>query len=391
MMRVCHLDTCPVGVATQNPELRARFNGKPEFVETFFEYIAEEVRELLAALGLPVARRGGRPRRAARHPRRHRPLEGQRPRPLADPPPAREPLRAGPALHRHAGPRPGRRARQPAHRARRRGARARPAGGDRAWRSATPTAPSARCSATRSPSATAATACPTTPSACTSPARPARASAPSCPAGITLRLEGDANDYVGKGLSGGRLIIRPPADAHPTLRGRGEHHRRQRDALRRHRRRGVRPRRRRRALLRPQLRRHRRRRGRGRPRLRVHDRRPGRRARAHRPQLRRRHVGRHRLRATTPTTRSSGASTARWSSSSRSTPTTASGCATCCAPTRTSPARRSPARLLDRWHTEVRQFKKVMPRDYKRVLEAARIAEESGQNVDEAIMAAAHG
>ncbi|MSX22969.1 MAG: glutamate synthase large subunit [Actinobacteria bacterium] len=51
MMRVCHLDTCPVGVATQNPELRARFTGKPEFVETFFEYIAEEVRELLASLG----------------------------------------------------------------------------------------------------------------------------------------------------------------------------------------------------------------------------------------------------------------------------------------------------------------------------------------------------
>ena len=51
MMRVCHLDTCPVGVATQNPELRKRFSGKPEFVETFFEYIAEEVRELLASLG----------------------------------------------------------------------------------------------------------------------------------------------------------------------------------------------------------------------------------------------------------------------------------------------------------------------------------------------------
>ncbi len=51
MMRVCHLDTCPVGVATQNPELRKRFSGKPEFVETFFEYIAEEVREHLAALG----------------------------------------------------------------------------------------------------------------------------------------------------------------------------------------------------------------------------------------------------------------------------------------------------------------------------------------------------
>ncbi len=51
MMRVCHLDTCPVGVATQNPELRKKFTGKPEFVVTFFEYIAEEVRELLASLG----------------------------------------------------------------------------------------------------------------------------------------------------------------------------------------------------------------------------------------------------------------------------------------------------------------------------------------------------
>jgi glutamate synthase (NADPH) large chain len=51
MMRVCHLDTCPVGVATQNPELRARFNGKPEFVVNFFEFIAQEVREYLARLG----------------------------------------------------------------------------------------------------------------------------------------------------------------------------------------------------------------------------------------------------------------------------------------------------------------------------------------------------
>ena len=51
MMRVCHLDTCPVGVATQNPELRKRFNGKPEFVVNFMEFIAEEVREHLAMLG----------------------------------------------------------------------------------------------------------------------------------------------------------------------------------------------------------------------------------------------------------------------------------------------------------------------------------------------------
>lgn len=51
MMRVCHLDTCPVGVATQNPVLRERFSGRPEFVITFFEYIAQEVREFLAAMG----------------------------------------------------------------------------------------------------------------------------------------------------------------------------------------------------------------------------------------------------------------------------------------------------------------------------------------------------
>jgi glutamate synthase (NADPH) large chain len=51
LMRVCHLDTCPVGVATQNPELRRRFTGKPEFVVRFFEFLAEEVREYLARLG----------------------------------------------------------------------------------------------------------------------------------------------------------------------------------------------------------------------------------------------------------------------------------------------------------------------------------------------------
>jgi glutamate synthase (NADPH/NADH) large chain len=51
MMRVCHLDTCPVGVATQNPVLRAKFSGKAEYVINFFEFVAQEVREYLAALG----------------------------------------------------------------------------------------------------------------------------------------------------------------------------------------------------------------------------------------------------------------------------------------------------------------------------------------------------
>ncbi len=51
MMRVCHLNTCPVGIATQDPELRKTFAGKPEFVQTFFRFIADEVREQMAALG----------------------------------------------------------------------------------------------------------------------------------------------------------------------------------------------------------------------------------------------------------------------------------------------------------------------------------------------------
>src|SRR5574341_1432869 len=51
MMRVCHLNTCPVGIATQDPELRAKFEGKAEFVEHFFRFIAQEVRELMAKLG----------------------------------------------------------------------------------------------------------------------------------------------------------------------------------------------------------------------------------------------------------------------------------------------------------------------------------------------------
>ena len=104
MMRVCHLDTCPVGVATQNPLLRERFTGKPEFVETFFTYIAEEVRELLAELGFRSldeaigrtecldAGGGGS-------------LEGTRTQPRPDPRPGGG--RRSAAQHHHPGPRTG--------------------------------------------------------------------------------------------------------------------------------------------------------------------------------------------------------------------------------------------------------------------------------------------
>src|SRR5947199_3311961 len=51
MMLVCHLNTCPVGVATQDPELRKRFSGKPEYVVNFFRFLAQEIREHMARLG----------------------------------------------------------------------------------------------------------------------------------------------------------------------------------------------------------------------------------------------------------------------------------------------------------------------------------------------------
>ena len=109
-----------------------------------------------------------------------------------------------------------------------------------------------------------------------------------------MRLWGDANDYFGKGLSGGHLVVRPPAGS--PFAAEEQHHRRQRHPLRRHGRRGLHPGPGGGALLRAQLRRDRGRRGRGRPRLRVHDRWARGRARADRSQLRRRYVGRDRLR-----------------------------------------------------------------------------------------------
>jgi Glutamate synthase domain 2 len=56
LMRVCHLDTCPVGVATQNPELRERFRGQADHVVNFFEFLAQEVREYLAELGFATSK-----------------------------------------------------------------------------------------------------------------------------------------------------------------------------------------------------------------------------------------------------------------------------------------------------------------------------------------------
>ena len=88
MMRVCHLNTCPVGVATQDPELRKKFTGKPEFVVNFFRFIAEEVREYMAALGFrTMDEMIGRVDRLELH-AGGRSLEGAGARLLGDPPPA---------------------------------------------------------------------------------------------------------------------------------------------------------------------------------------------------------------------------------------------------------------------------------------------------------------
>ena len=211
MMRVCHLDTCPVGIATQNPKLREKFAGKAEHVVNFFKFIAEEVRELMAELGfrtvdemigrsdlldmkraidhykaegldfsqdlLPARRSGPRSPSAGSIEQDHgldKALDQQL-LPLAAPALERgEPVEiddADPQRQPH-------RRHDPRQRA--------------------------------DPASTAAPGCPTTRSRSSSPARPARASARSCPRGITLTLEGDANDYVGKGLSGGKIIVYPP-------------------------------------------------------------------------------------------------------------------------------------------------------------------------------------
>ena len=77
MMRKCHLNTCPVGVATQDPVLRKRFTGQPEHVINYFFFVAEEVREIMAQLGYRTVQRNGRPDPDARPDRAGDALEGQ--------------------------------------------------------------------------------------------------------------------------------------------------------------------------------------------------------------------------------------------------------------------------------------------------------------------------
>ncbi|MFT4081329.1 MAG: glutamate synthase large subunit [Nocardioides sp.] len=216
MMRVCHLDTCPVGVATQNPVLRERFSGKAEYVVNFMRYIAEEVRELLAELGFrsieeavghaelldtraavehwkaagldlaPVFHTPQLPEQFAGQdlfhtkPQDHgleRSLDVTQLVPLAEPALERgEPVRAQLSIrnvNRTVGTILGH---EVTKRYRGEGL------------------PDGTIDITFTGSA-------------------GQSFGAFVPCGITLRLEGDANDYVGKGLSGGRIAIRPDREA----------------------------------------------------------------------------------------------------------------------------------------------------------------------------------
>jgi glutamate synthase (NADPH/NADH) large chain len=211
MMRVCHLDTCPVGIATQNPELRKRFSGRPEFVETFFEYIAEEVRELLAALGFrTLGEAVGQ-------------VELLDARPAVDHWKARgldlTPLLAAPEAppdERSHRPDPERAARlldgtaDAALLARHGEAvrRGTPFAADLPVRNVD-RAVGTRLGheVTRSHGAA---GLPDGTIELTLRGSAGQSFGAFLPPGVTLRLLGDANDFFGKGLSGGRLVVRPP-------------------------------------------------------------------------------------------------------------------------------------------------------------------------------------
>jgi glutamate synthase (NADPH/NADH) large chain len=208
MMRVCHLDTCPVGVATQNPELRARFSGKPEFVVNFFEFLAEEVREILAELGFRSIEEaiGHAEMLDTREAINHWKAEGLDLDPILhglefdDDAPLRNLTGQNHELDKHFD--------------QRLIARAAEALSDRApVKIAVDVINTDRSVGTMlghvvtKTFSTDVLATDTIDITLTGTA--GQSLGAFLPAGITLRMFGDSNDYVGKGLSGGRIIVRP--------------------------------------------------------------------------------------------------------------------------------------------------------------------------------------
>ena len=214
MMRVCHLNTCPVGIATQDPELRKKFNGKPEFVENYFRFVAEDVRELMARLGFRTMNEMiGRADRLESKPAR-RPLEGERRRPLADPLPAGS---AG----RHVAPR---RVRTQDHGLERAldveliaRAVARTRGAESRSTSHMPIRNVNRTVGTmlgyEITRRYGGAGLPDDTIRIHFTGSAGQSFGAFVPRGVTMRLEGDSNDYCGKGLSGGKIAVYPPRAA----------------------------------------------------------------------------------------------------------------------------------------------------------------------------------
>jgi glutamate synthase domain-containing protein 3 len=209
MVRTCHQDNCPVGIATQRPDLRAKFSGTPEMVVHYLEFVAQEVRELLAALGLrrldeAVGRVDLLGQRRTGDPRADRldlaPLlapgaDGEVPRAFVAPDPLQRPRSAlGDRVYEDAWP----------------GLR----DGDLVHLSY-PIANTDRAVGARLGVAVGA-AFGSRPPAGRARIELEGTAGQSFGAflapGIDLRLVGACNDYVGKGMGGGRIVIRPPAD-----------------------------------------------------------------------------------------------------------------------------------------------------------------------------------
>ncbi|MGN6326251.1 glutamate synthase large subunit [Pseudolysinimonas sp.] len=212
LMRVCHLDTCPVGVATQNPELRARFTGKPEFVETFFEFLAQEVREYLAELGFRSIEE------AIGHAELldvDRAIEHWKADGLD-----LTPILVGPEF---AADEPRRHRRAQEHELEAHFDHGIIAQAGAALENGTPIALDLEIRNTERAVGTmlghevtkrhGEHGLPEGTIEVTLHGSAGQSLGAFMPAGITLRLEGDSNDYVGKGLSGGRIVIRPPRTA----------------------------------------------------------------------------------------------------------------------------------------------------------------------------------
>ncbi|MEU4804412.1 glutamate synthase large subunit [Actinosynnema sp. NPDC023587] len=212
MMRVCHLDTCPVGVATQNPVLRAKFAGKAEHVVNFFEFVAQEVRELLAQLGFrTLAEAVGHAElldtRAAVD---HWKAAGLDLSPIFHVPE----LPAGAARHRTTAQEHG--LEKALDNTLIQLAEGAIATGDRV-RLELPVRNVNRTVGTMLGSAVTkrwgGAGLPDDTIDITFTGTAGQSFGAFLPRGITLRLIGDGNDYVGKGLSGGRITVRPVPDA----------------------------------------------------------------------------------------------------------------------------------------------------------------------------------